>query len=120
MKPPQPPHSTSGISVNTEIPVIEDSKRGGWLFYDANCPLCARWMHRTRSLLARHQFSFVPLQTPGTAARLHLAEQELMTEMRLLLPSGAVFGGADAYVEIARQIGWARPLAWAARWPGVL
>lgn len=89
------------------------------MFYDADCPICTRWTRRTRVLLRRRGFEFVPLQTPGTASRLHLADAELLTQMRLLNPRGEVFGGADAIVEIARQVSWARPLAFAARLPGV-
>jgi predicted DCC family thiol-disulfide oxidoreductase YuxK len=40
--------------------------------------------------------------------------------MRLLLDDGRQYGGADAAVAIAKEIWWARPLAWIARIPVVM
>lgn len=51
-------------------------------------------------------------------AQLRLPEPELLREMRLLLPDGRVFGGADALIELARRIAWAWPLWITAHLPG--
>jgi alginate O-acetyltransferase complex protein AlgI len=77
-------------------------------------------MLRLQPWLQRYHFCFVPLQSPGTTARLRRTEIELMSQMHLLRPNGSVLAGADAFVEIARQIGWLRPLPFLARLPGVL
>ena len=92
----------------------------GWIFYDAGCALCVRAADRVNRLLERRGFLLLPLQTPGTAERLRIEPDELLTEMSLLTPSGQRLGGADALVEIARHIWWARPLDIMARFPGAM
>lgn len=92
----------------------------GWIFYDAGCSLCVRAAARVNRLLERRGFRLLPLQTPGTAERLCIQPGELLTEMSLLTPSGQRLGGADALVEIARHIWWARPLVVLARLPGAM
>lgn len=59
-----------------------------------------------------------PLQDPRVGALLGLSRAELMREIRLLLSDGRQFGGADACVALAREIWWARPVAWMAGFPG--
>ena len=92
----------------------------GSVYYDAHCSVCVRITTLLHRALHSHGYRFVPLQTPGAATRLRISPRELFTEMRLLQHSGQVLGGADAVVEIARHIWWARPLAWAARIPGFM
>jgi hypothetical protein len=43
-----------------------------------------------------------------------------MTQMHFLTSGGRRFSGADALLELARFIWWARPLAWFGRLPGVV
>lgn len=92
----------------------------GSVYYDAHCSVCLRITTLLRWALHSHGYRFVPLQTPDAATRLRIPPRELFTEMRLLKHSGRVLGGADAIVEIARHIWWARPLAWAAAIPGFM
>ena len=92
----------------------------GWIFYDAGCSLCVRAAARANRLLERRGFRLLPLQTPGTAERLRVTQDELPAEMHLLTPSGQRLGGADALVEIARHIWWAKPLVLMARLPGAM
>src|SRR5262245_25575235 len=84
-------------------------KTSGWVLYDAGCLWCATLAKRSRALLARRRFVLVPLQTPWIASRLGLPPEQLLTEMRLLLPDGRVFGGADALLELSRRFWWAWP-----------
>ncbi len=106
--------------MNTEITDKKAKDPGGWIFYDDECPLCLRWAGRVKRLLNHRTFNLVPLQTPWAKERLDLAESGQLTEMRILLADGRTFGGADAVMEIARQIWWAWP-AWAiSRIPGVM
>jgi len=89
------------------------------IFYDADCQACvnlARWLQRS---LGRHQFELVPLQSPDASSLLGVAHEQLLDEMRLRLPDGQVFGGADAVAEIARQIWWAWPFWALSKMPGV-
>ena len=71
-------------------------------------------------MLERRGFCLLPLQTPGTAERLGLTSDELLAEMHLLTPAGQRFGGADAIMEIARHVWWAKPLAALARLAGAM
>ncbi len=57
----------------------------GWLFYDAACPLCARWAERSRGLLRRRRIELLPLQGDGVAGRLGIPETDLLKEMRFLI-----------------------------------
>jgi predicted DCC family thiol-disulfide oxidoreductase YuxK len=104
--------------VNTEITV--NKARRGWVFYDADCSLCARAAARLSRLLERLGFQLVPLQTPGTAERLGVTFETLLARMHLLTADGRCHAGADAFVEIARHARWARPLVAATRLPAVL
>ena len=95
-------------------------RSGGWVFYDADCALCAGSAKWAAGFLGRHGFMLVPLQTPGTAERVGVTPAELLTRVHLRTREGRRFAGADAFVEVARQIGWAGPLAFVAGSPLVL
>ena len=101
--------------MNTEI--TDNEKFEGWVLYDADCRFCVRLVRRCHRALTRRRFELLPLQTPWVHARLGLNDSELLTEMRLLKPGGAVFGGADAVREIARHFWWAWPFRQLCRIP---
>lgn len=101
--------------MNTEI--TDNRKLKGWVLYDADCRLCVATARRLRGLLAARHFELLPLQTPWVRARLGLSDTELVSEMRLLKPSGNTFGGADALVEISRHFWWAWPYRLLSRFP---
>lgn len=82
----------------------------GWLLYDGECRMCAGAARRFAPLLRRHRLEPAPLQTPALRERAGLKAGEPLVEMKLLAEDGAVFGGADAVLEIARRIWWAWPL----------
>jgi len=82
----------------------------GEIFYDADCPLCARGAERWGGLLARRGFRWLPLQTSGTAVRLGLSEAGLRAEMKLRLADGRVCGGVDAWAVLLRSVWWLWPL----------
>ncbi len=82
----------------------------GWIYFDGECPLCAAGVTRWGGLWARRGFRWLPLQTPGVAARLGLTEKALHEEMRLLLPDGQVKGGAEAWAILLRAVWWLWPL----------
>lgn len=97
--------------------MTENSK--GWVLYDGECAFCRGWVERTRLLLLRHGYHFVPLQAAWVRERLGHAENESLTEMKLLTVDGRVLGGADAIVEITRSIWWAWPFCALAQLPGI-
>ncbi len=91
----------------------------GWVFYDAECPLCVRGVARWGGKFLRRGFAWTPLQTPGTAAQLGLTEEELRAEMRLLLPDGRVLGGVRAWCALFRSVWWLWPLGVLLELPGL-
>lgn len=91
----------------------------GWVFYDAECPLCVAGVRRIGGLFRRRGFVWEPLQAPDAAARLKLPTTELPGEMKLLLAGGRVAGGADAWAELFHAVWWLRPIAWLMRLPGL-
>jgi predicted DCC family thiol-disulfide oxidoreductase YuxK len=88
------------------------------VFYDGDCQFCVNTARRFERVLERNRFKLVALQTPETCARLGILDHQLTEEMRLRLPDGTVFGGADAIAQVARHIWWAWPLWALSRLPG--
>ncbi len=92
----------------------------GWVFYDAQCPMCSRWMNRFTNVLLRRRFLTAPLQRGWVQQRLKIDSNDALTEMRIMTAQGTVFGGAAAVVYLAGRIWWARPLALIANLPRVM
>ena len=101
--------------MNTEITDIKNAN--GWICFDVECRLCAKLARLFRPLLYRHRFALLPLQTPWVTERLASCDEELLSGMRLLTGEGQIHGGADALIEIARRIWWAKPVYWLSRIP---
>lgn len=99
--------------MNTEITDIRNAN--GWVCFDAQCNLCVNLARRFGALLRRYQFGLVPLQTPWVRERVGGEGEDLLSEMRLITPGGQIHGGADALIEIARRIWWAKPVFWFSR-----
>ncbi|MEX2216464.1 MAG: DCC1-like thiol-disulfide oxidoreductase family protein [Phycisphaeraceae bacterium] len=109
-----------GSSVHSEITNESATVDAcGWLAFDDQCPLCTRWAGRLERILARRRIMLVPLRTPWVRQRLGLTEGRRPDRIWLLLPGGEELGGADAIIELARRIGWARPFAFIAGLPGI-
>jgi predicted DCC family thiol-disulfide oxidoreductase YuxK len=98
--------------VNAEITDKDATGPAGWVFYDAECPLCVAGVRHIGGLFRRRGFVWEPLQAPDAAARLKLPTTELPGEMKLLLAGGRVAGGADACAELLRSVWWLWPLGW--------
>ncbi len=54
--------------------------------------------------------TWFPLQAKWIRQKLGLKEGEVPDEMKLLAADGAILGGADALIRLARSIWWAWPL----------
>ncbi len=104
------------ISVNAEI----TETNCGWILYDGECAFCRAGVARCYRMLRRRGFKFAALQAPWVAPRFGLPLAGLLVEMRLALPDGRILGGADALMELARGIWWARPVYWLSRLPGAM
>ena len=91
----------------------------GWVFYDAECSFCLRGAARWSGMFARRGFVWTPLQTPGTAARTNLTEDQLRDEMKLLLADWRLLGGVDAWRTLFRSVWWLWPLGFLLALPGI-
>src|SRR5690348_14266708 len=79
-----------------------------WVCYDADCPLCQRWVRRFHRLLENHGFTLLPLQSAVVRSALNIPETDLLEEMRVVTATGQILGGADALVYLLRTV--AKPL----------
>jgi predicted DCC family thiol-disulfide oxidoreductase YuxK len=106
------------ISELTEITEeAEAAPFRGWIFYDRDCSFCRELALRFENVFAQRGFYFEPLQEDWVLRRLNLTREQALEEMRVLTAGGAVFGGADAVIFLARKIWWMAPLAFVARRP---
>lgn len=106
------------ISLASEMTDRKGRHARGWLFYDAECGFCtriARWLARP---MQRRNLAIAPLQDPRVGALLGLSPEELLRAARYLAPDGRHYSGADAFLAVAREIWWARPLIWLSKIPG--
>jgi predicted DCC family thiol-disulfide oxidoreductase YuxK len=92
----------------------------GWLFFDAECVFCTRLARWIAPILSRRGMAVAPLQDPRVGALLGMNREHLLRELRFLLSDGKQYGGADAVVAVAREIWWAHPLVWFAKFPGAM
>ncbi len=108
------------ISLSSEITDRKGRRApSGWVFYDADCAFCTTWARRLGRFLEPRGFALAPLQDSRVADLLALPPERLRLEMRVLTREGEQFGGADAFVFLARRIWWAWPLFALAQFPGV-
>lgn len=94
----------------------------GWILYDGDCGFCTRWAWRLARIgrVGSRGFHLAPLQAAWVRQRLHMAEPDLLHEMRVLTADDTLYGGADAVVFLARQVWWTRPFTHLARLPGAM
>jgi predicted DCC family thiol-disulfide oxidoreductase YuxK len=107
------------ISLISEMTDAKGRRARGWVFFDGDCRFCTAWARRFRGVLDARGYGLAPLQSPRVRALLNLPEAELLREMRVLTAEGALLGGAEAVVHLARRIWWAWPLYALAQLPGM-
>ena len=90
----------------------------GWIFYDASCGVCGRWVPRWAPWLAARGIAVAPLQEHWVATRTGLSRAQLLADVTLLLRNGATLRGADAYRHLLRSSRWTLPLALLTVTPG--
>lgn len=108
------------ISLTDEYTDGKGRHAKGWLFFDVECRFCIRLARWISPILARRGMAVAPLQDPRVGVLLGMSREALLMELRFLLSDGRQYGGADAVVAVAREIWWARPLAWFAKLPGAM
>ena len=82
----------------------------GWVLYDDSCGFCQRWIPFWESTLRRRGFAIAALQAPWVSSTLRLGDEELLTDLRLVLADGRQISGADVYRHVMRRLWWAYPL----------
>jgi predicted DCC family thiol-disulfide oxidoreductase YuxK len=102
--------------VHTETTEIKGIR--GWIFYDADCPICLRGRRVWGEIFDRRGFEWLPLQTPDVVGRLGLSEAALLEEMKVQLPDGQVLGGIDSWVVLFRSVWWLWPIGFILSLPG--
>ena len=105
--------------MNTEITDKKAGKPTGWIFFDGECRFCTAHRWRWGRIFERRGFVWLPLQTPGTEARLGITESQLHAEMWLLLADGRKFRGINAWSVQMRRVWWLWPLGVALAMPGL-
>jgi predicted DCC family thiol-disulfide oxidoreductase YuxK len=83
---------------------FDRGKTNGWVLYDAACPFCLGLLERFRPQIDAAKFRTEPLQSDWVRERLKLPQNQLLAEMKLLLPSGEVYGGAEAIFQFAASM----------------
>lgn len=82
----------------------------GWVLYDDSCGFCQCWIPFWESTLRRRGFAISTLQALWVSHTLRLGEDELVSDLRLVLADGRQISGADVYRYVMRRIWWAYPL----------
>jgi predicted DCC family thiol-disulfide oxidoreductase YuxK len=106
------------ISLASEFTDRKGQHARGWLFYDAECNFCTRIARFLARPMKRRRLGVAPLQDPRVGTLLGLSIEELLYAVRFLSPDGELHSGADAFLAVAREIWWARPLIWLSKIPG--
>ncbi|MET0690842.1 MAG: DUF393 domain-containing protein [Candidatus Binatia bacterium] len=82
----------------------------GWVLYDGVCGFCSRWVPFWENTLRKRGFLIAPLQADWVAEKFNLSENEVTSDLRLLLAHGEKLAGAEVYRYLMRRIWWATPL----------
>jgi predicted DCC family thiol-disulfide oxidoreductase YuxK len=83
--------------------------REGWILYDGGCGFCFRWVHFWERTVEARGFALKDLQSAYEDGVLQISQETLLDDIRVLLRSGKMQSGADAYLYVARRIWWAWP-----------
>lgn len=91
------------------------------LYYDAECPFCARTRLIIEHLDWRRAVRFESGQAAADRqpALLGIPEETLLADVAGVNRRGRVSRGFDTYVRVLHAIGYLRPLAWLLRLPGL-
>lgn len=99
--------------------VDSESPLQGWIYYDAQCRWCTRWVRRMGPVWIRRGFQFAPLQSERARAALAGSAAAIAEELKVRLADGRIYGGADAVACLCRAVWWLRPCGWLMALPGL-
>src|SRR5690606_31203779 len=95
-----------------------------YVLYDLECALCTGTVEKLRTMPARAELRYVPLQEleseapPDVPGRDGLRMDRLYEKLHVVDGAGRAFAGADAIVRIMRTMPMLRWLAWCYAIPG--
>jgi hypothetical protein len=81
--------------------------------------VCSRWVRSWGPALQRRGLAIAPLQSAWVQERTGIPPADLLSDIRLLQPSGLLLSGAEVYRDIMRRIWWAYPLYLLSKVPGL-
>lgn len=87
-------------------PLAITQPKNGWILYDGSCGFCSQWVSYWQGLLKTHGFDVVPLQEEWVRTKINEPEEALLSDIRLLTPSGEQIRGANVYRAVMRQVWW--------------
>lgn len=89
------------------------------VFYDGDCPLCAREIAMLRRLDGGRAIRFTDIAEPGFDATRHgRSHADLMERIHGRLPDGRWIEGVEVFRQLYRAVGFG-PLVWLTRLPGI-
>ena len=88
----------------------------GLVIYDGSCGACTASIGERKLFFERYGFSVVPLQEEWVSGYARVSEKELLKSIHLVSPDGAVYSGADFFLQVAGQIWWLKPVSWFLSW----
>ncbi len=99
---------------------MSEAARQPVVVYDGECPFCRRQFARIRRYDRHGRFECVPRQTSGLIGRFPALDRGgFDSGMRLIMPDGQIYVGADAAYHIARHLRYWRLFAWLYLVPGI-
>lgn len=104
------------VSVISEISKQLKSSKG-FILYDGDCSLCCNAAQVCRRIFKGR---FVCRSIQSSLELLPKDRRTVITEMFFVTPQEEVFGGAQAWVAIARRVWWLKPFAWFSLMPGAM
>jgi predicted DCC family thiol-disulfide oxidoreductase YuxK len=91
----------------------------GVVLYDGACNFCTDWVAHWTPMLQRHGYGVDFLQAAWVTEKLGMSEGQLLSDIRLLEPSGRLVSGADVYLHVMRRVWWTYPLYLLCSLPGL-
>jgi predicted DCC family thiol-disulfide oxidoreductase YuxK len=70
--------------------------------------------------MKRRGLALAPLQDPRVGSLLGLSQEELLRAICFVRTNGSRYFGVSAVLAVARELWWAWPLIWIARFPGMM
>ena len=82
----------------------------GWLLYDDPCGFCRGSANFSKPFLLNLGYDFAPLQSDWVCEHFKVPGNDLLNDVRLLLPDETLLSGADVYRHIMQRIWWTYPI----------